>query len=314
MAAAFTPPAAALLADVRAALAPLANPTVAAGQAAYLKHKFPALGVYTPARRAATRALLVALPDRHGAAWGWPALAAAADALWAGAPEREFPLTACDVLARHHRVWLPRPTKRGAAAAAAGSAAAPAPTTDEVLGWVHAKLTSPQAHWDVVDFLATTVVGDVLRRDEAAAAATAAADAGGGDSPAAATMRVWLTSDVVWVRRSAVLSQLKSGASTNVALFWASAGAAAADDAFFVAKALGWALREYRRTERVGVDAWIVGHPELTALARREALRHGPLSVGGGEGKRLREEGKGDAEGGGRRRGRSASRGAVPPA
>lgn len=278
MTAAFTPLGLAVLADVRAALAPHASPTVAAGQSAYLLHKFSALGVYTPARRAATRPTLRALPVRAAAAaaWGWPALAAAADALWAGAPEREFPLTACDALAMHRRVWLPR-----------GDAPAPSPSTEEVLEWVHAKLVSPVAHWDVVDFLATTVVGDVLRRDErlaataaaAARAATAAAAAGNGrpDSPAARVMRDWLTSEVVWVRRTAVLAQLKSHADTNVPLLRHALATCAAEREFFVAKAVGWALREYRRTDRGWVDAFVADQPALSPLARREALRHDPV-------------------------------------
>lgn len=269
MAAAFTPFGVAVLADVRAALTPHASPRVAAGQSAYLLHKFPALGVYTPARRAATRPTLRALPARAGAAaWGWPALAATADALWAGAPEREFPLTACDVLAMHQRVWLPR-----------GDPPTPSPSTAEVLGWVHAKLVSPVAHWDVVDFLATTVVGDVLRRDERLTTAAAAAAPGSSrsDSPAALWMRDWLTSEVVWVRRSAVLAQLKSRSDTNVPLLRHTLSACATERQFFVAKAVGWALREYRRTDRGWVDAFVADHPALSPLARREALKHDPV-------------------------------------
>ncbi|GAB0493933.1 hypothetical protein MMPV_005220 [Pyropia vietnamensis] len=269
MAAAFTPLGIAVLADVRTALTPHASPRVAAGQSAYLLHKFPALGVYTPARRAATRPILRALPARAGAAtWGWPTLAAIADALWAGAPEREFPHTACDVLSMHRRVWLPR-----------GDPPAPSPSTAEVLAWVHAKLVSPVAHWDVVDFLATTVVGDVLRRDERSTAAVAtAAEPGscGTESPAARCMRDWLTSEVVWVRRTAVLAQLKSHSDTNVPLLQHTLASCAAEREFFVAKAVGWALREYRRTDRGWVDAFVAAHPMLSPLARREALKHDP--------------------------------------
>lgn len=270
-AAAFTPLGVAVLADVRAALIPHASPRVATGQSAYLLHKFPALGVYTPTRRAATRPTLRALPARVGAAaWGWPALAATADALWAGAPEREFPLTACDALAMHKRVWLPR-----------GDSPTPSPSTAEVLGWVHAKLLSPVAHWDVVDFLATTVVGDVLRRDERLAAAAAAAASAPGsnrsDSPAALCMRDWLTSEVVWVRRTAVLAQLKSRSDTNVPLLQHALSSCVAEREFFVAKAVGWALREYRRTDRGWVDAFVADHPALSPLTRREALKHDPV-------------------------------------
>lgn len=119
-----------IVADVRAALAPLADPGKAAGMAAYMKGRFAFLGVQTPARRRATRAAI------RGFA-GEPL--AAAGRLWA-APEREFQYVACDLLGQH------APRLSGAA-------------LDGLLNLVSAK-----SWWDTVDALAH-VIGGLVRRE-----------------------------------------------------------------------------------------------------------------------------------------------------
>ncbi len=115
--------------QVRAALAPLADADKASGMRAYMKDRFPFLGVQTPQRRQATRALIREYDDDP---------LAAAKALWAE-PEREFQYVACDLLG--HR---------------AGSL--PAGVLADLLA-----LVSDKAWWDTVDALAHTV-GDLVRR------------------------------------------------------------------------------------------------------------------------------------------------------
>jgi 3-methyladenine DNA glycosylase AlkD len=116
-------------AQVRAALAPLANPTKAVGMRAYMKDQFAYLGVPTPERRKATRELIRDCPADP---------VVAAKALWKE-PEREFQYVACDLLARH-----------------AGQL--PANALDEILALVSAK-----SWWDTVDALAHTV-GSLVRQ------------------------------------------------------------------------------------------------------------------------------------------------------
>ncbi|MFM7380739.1 MAG: DNA alkylation repair protein, partial [Bacteroidota bacterium] len=43
---------------------------------------------------------------------------------------------------------------------------------------------------------------------------------------------------------------------------------------FFLAKAMGWALRQYARTNPHAVQEFVGQHPELPNLTRREALKH----------------------------------------
>ena len=112
------------------ALEALADPAQAIGMAAYMKGKFPFLGVKTGMRRLATKELI-----RDWA--GNPVLAARR--LWAE-PEREFQYVACDLLDRH--------AKRLTGA-----------DLDGLLALVSAK-----SWWDTVDALAH-VVGSLVRRE-----------------------------------------------------------------------------------------------------------------------------------------------------
>eukprot|EP01133_Synstelium_polycarpum_P007873 gene7873-9242_t len=43
---------------------------------------------------------------------------------------------------------------------------------------------------------------------------------------------------------------------------------------FFIQKAIGWALREYAKTDKKCVKKWVEDHPELSKLSTREALKH----------------------------------------
>ena len=46
------------------------------------------------------------------------------------------------------------------------------------------------------------------------------------------------------------------------------------DPDFFARKAIGWALRQHARTDPAWVLHFVAGHPELSGLSRREALKH----------------------------------------
>jgi 3-methyladenine DNA glycosylase AlkD len=47
------------------------------------------------------------------------------------------------------------------------------------------------------------------------------------------------------------------------------------DPEFFVRKAIGWALRDYARTDPDWVRAFVTDHADrLSPLARREAMKH----------------------------------------
>lgn len=119
-----------------AALAPLADPAKAAPMRAYMKDKFPFLGIQSTGRRQATLPLIRAARDIGGAG-----LLATARALWAK-PEREYQYVALDLLDRHARMLGPG-------------------DVDAIIS-----LARDKAWWDTVDALAVTI-GGILRRARA---------------------------------------------------------------------------------------------------------------------------------------------------
>lgn len=83
----------------------------------------------------------------------------------------------------------------------------------------------------------------------------------------------WSVADDLWLRRSAILSQLDAKDATDRDLLVAVLEPNLADQRFFVAKAVGWALRQYARTAPNWVRDYVDIH-DLRPLSRREALKH----------------------------------------
>ena len=111
--------------------------------------------------------------------------------------------------------------------------------------------------WDLVDE-ASHAVGLVVRAHPAAAA----------------RMRAWATDADLWVRRSSIICQLQHKERTDLPLLGDVIEANQDDGEFFIRKAIGWALRDYARTDGAWVRAFVEGHPRLSPLSRREALKH----------------------------------------
>jgi 3-methyladenine DNA glycosylase AlkD len=116
------------------------------------------------------------------------------------------------------------------------------------------------AWWDVVDEVAGHLVGGVLAGHRAATTPV---------------VRGWATHDDLWLRRTAVLSQLRHKGDTDLDLLTHAIDHNAADRSFWLRKAIGWALREYARTDPTWVRAFVAQRAEtLSPLSQREALRH----------------------------------------
>jgi 3-methyladenine DNA glycosylase AlkD len=115
------------------------------------------------------------------------------------------------------------------------------------------------AWWDHVDEIASHLVGDVLAGHRAEV------------SP---VMRAWARDDDLWVRRTAVLSQIHHKDATDTDLLHDVVAANVGDPSFWVRKAIGWALREHAKVDPEWVRAEVEGYgPEISGLSRREALR-----------------------------------------
>lgn len=89
-----------------------------------------------------------------------------------------------------------------------------------------------------------------------------------------ARMRAWARDGDMWLRRYAILHQLQAKTATDAGLLADVIGPNIGDGEFFIRKAIGWALRDYAKTDPERVREYVAAHPELSALSRREAMKH----------------------------------------
>jgi 3-methyladenine DNA glycosylase AlkD len=87
------------------------------------------------------------------------------------------------------------------------------------------------------------------------------------------TIREWAVDPDRWLRRSAVICQIGLKDATDLDLLVDAIVANIADPDFFLRKAIGWALREYAKTDPDWVRTFVDTH-ELSPLSRREATKH----------------------------------------
>jgi 3-methyladenine DNA glycosylase AlkD len=115
------------------------------------------------------------------------------------------------------------------------------------------------AWWDLVDEISHRV-GDVLRGHRAVTEPV---------------IRAWSVHPDRWLRRTAIICQLGHRQETDQALLADVITPNLGDPEFFVRKAIGWALREYAKTEPAWVQDYVARHRDSMApLSVREALKH----------------------------------------
>ncbi|WP_423899260.1 DNA alkylation repair protein [Corynebacterium matruchotii] len=104
--------------------------------------------------------------------------------------------------------------------------------------------------WDTVDALAKTI----------------------GQVATAQQMLTWSVADNLWLRRVAIIHQLRRKTSTDAALLARIIVNNVGSTEFYINKAIGWALREYSKTDTDWVRGFVATH-ELSRLSQREALK-----------------------------------------
>lgn len=114
------------------------------------------------------------------------------------------------------------------------------------------------AWWDYVDELAIRHVGPLL------------ADHRAEITP---VLHEWAVDRDPWRRRTAIICQIKAKADTDLALLTAAVEANVDERDFFLRKGIGWALREYGKTDPEWVRDFVTAHPGLSPLSQREAVR-----------------------------------------
>ncbi|CAL9378445.1 DNA alkylation repair protein [Streptomyces sp. enrichment culture] len=114
-------------------------------------------------------------------------------------------------------------------------------------------LVATVSWWDTVDALAAHVVGPLVAAHPALTA----------------DMDAWIADDDLWIARTALLHQLRYGQRTDADRLFAYCLLRCGHPDFFIRKAIGWALREYAKTDPEAVRAFLA----------REGGRFAPLSV-----------------------------------
>ncbi|MEW6286382.1 MAG: DNA alkylation repair protein [Chloroflexota bacterium] len=84
----------------------------------------------------------------------------------------------------------------------------------------------------------------------------------------------WRTSENFWLRRACLLFQLNYKDETDFELLREIIRENLGSKEFFINKAIGWALRQYARTDPKAVKKFIKETKELHPLSRREAMKH----------------------------------------
>ena len=200
-----------------------------------MKSSMPYFGLPAPRLKAALRPLLQEWRPVDEELW-----AGTVRVLWDEATHREEWYAAI-ALARHRRArqWLD-------------------PASLDL--WEHLVVTG--AWWDVVDDVATHLVGDVLAAHRRAATPV---------------VRAWATDEDLWLRRAALICQVGHGAGLDPDLLRHAIEANLDAPSFWLRKAIGWALRQHARTDPDWVRAEVdrLGD-RLSGLSRREGLKHLP--------------------------------------
>lgn len=128
----------------------------------------------------------------------------------------------------------------------------------EDLPWL-ASLISTHSWWDTVDALAVHPVGHVVRTNR---------------DLSRATLDRWAASDDLWLNRTAIIHQLMFKDDTDAEQLFEYCDLHAASTEFFHRKAIGWALRQYSRTDPDAVVDYVGERGEvLSGLSIREALK-----------------------------------------
>jgi 3-methyladenine DNA glycosylase AlkD len=149
-------------------------------------------------------------------------------------PEREWQYFACGYIRKHVKVASP-----------------------DFIATARALITT-KSWWDTIDSLASRTVGPLVRA-----------------YPELGTrMDEWIDADDFWLARTAILHQLTFKSATDPERLFAYCVRRASDKEFFIRKAIGWALREYTKTDEPAVRRFLREHgDELSGLSRTEALK-----------------------------------------
>lgn len=149
-------------------------------------------------------------------------------------PEREFQYFAIELCGKFKKEWR-----------------------EETLS-LFEKMATTKSWWDSVDYIKSVCLKDYFLRFP--------------EKLYEITQR-WIDSENIWLQRLSVIFQLGYKDKTDVELLMRNILQLNDSKEFFVQKAIGWALRDYARTDAEFVKNFVAKH-ELKPLSKREALKN----------------------------------------
>lgn len=200
----------------------------AAWQTSYLKNLFPFIGLDSPKRREIQKPFLQKqyLPSKSE-------LPFLIKELWKK-PEREFQMFGLDLLDKYKKQF-----------------------DLEDIELLEYTIVS-KSWWDSVDFIATTLVGEYMKKYP--------------EQIEPYTQKC-IKSGNMWLQRTAIIFQMKYKDQLNTDLLVRLIPPLLGSREFFINKAIGWMLRQYSRTNPSWVIGYVENTPQLSNLSKREALR-----------------------------------------
>ena len=118
------------------------------------------------------------------------------------------------------------------------------------------ELITDKSWWDTIDHIAPNHVGKIYQTEE--------------DD---AYLEKWIHSDHMWLKRISILHQLKYKEKTDQDRLFRYILLHNESKEFFIQKAIGWALREYSKTDPEAVQQFIESE-NLAPLSKREGMKH----------------------------------------
>ncbi|MFC2150502.1 DNA alkylation repair protein [Calditrichota bacterium] len=116
------------------------------------------------------------------------------------------------------------------------------------------------AWWDYVDAIASHLIGSLLQNYP---------------DNMKPLMYEWIEDEDVWIRRTALLCQLKFKAETDQQMLFDFCRKRLGEESFWIRKAIGWALREYSKSKCEEVSRFVEKQShKMSGLTLREASKY----------------------------------------
>jgi len=216
-----------LLITIKETFKPFKNEEKAQKMSAYMRSKFPFLGIYAATRKKLIKNILKKLQPNL------TTIEATLIELFMLA-EREYQYIALDLLEH----------------------------VKEKLYTTHIELVKrlilTKSWWDTVDVLAPKIIGSLFLKHP---------------EQLESYNQKWVNSENIWLNRTSLIFQLRYKEQTNTSILFQNIISLKRKNNFFIKKAIGWALREYAKTNPQKVLEFLAKN-NLPRLSRTQAMKY----------------------------------------